>query len=192
MIGALLSLPGFVAVGLIVRAKVAPPRERAAATLARRELLTAIARRPGVTLAELRHDVPLGWGTLYHHIAHLENEGLVRTLVAGRRRIVLPAGVEEPEEASVARALLRGATAERVARFVADHPGTRVADVAAGVGESERVAYYHLRQLLDAGLVVSSSSMRRFGLRASPLLERLLGAPSAHALEAAPAPVPGP
>lgn len=159
-------------------AQLANAAEAALASEPRREILRIVEENPGITLGELKRRFPRSWGTVYHHLTRLQQAGLVRVLVAGRRRLLVAASMQADEAELNARALLRGSTVERVARIVAENPECRVAEIAERVGESPRVVYYHVKQLLDANLLESSSRTRHFGLRAAPLLLVLLGVPA--------------
>lgn len=129
---------------------------------------------PGRPLGELKEALGVGWGTLYYHVNLLERAGLVRTVVSGRRKLVFP-GVGERDPREVAgRSLLVGPTARRVARAIVERPGRSLAEVGAAAGENPRVAYYHVRRFVEAGLVSSSSRTRYAGLAPTRLLERVL------------------
>lgn len=138
-------------------------------------MLEIIEANPGIPLAALRAQLELGWGTTYHHLAKLERAGLVRALGVGRRRVVVSSSCDISDAEMRARGLLHGPTARRVAELVAGRPRTRILDISAALGESDRVIYYHVGQLLKAGLLTSGSQTRHFDLRPTPLLERLLG-----------------
>lgn len=161
----------------------APPQDTAAHPPARMALLRLIEARPGIPLTEAKGLLTLGWGTAYHHVRALERAGLIQIVTAGRRRLLVPSKSHDDEQTILAKGLLRGATARRVALFVVDHPDARIADVAAGLGESPRVVYYHAKQLHEAGLLATRLPTSHFDLHATPLLQQL--ADELRALDAA-------
>lgn len=159
----------------------------------RQQILAIVRAQPGIPIGELMGRLGIGWGTVYHHIAKLTRQGLIRTHASGRRRLIFPAPYAiEPQEAP-GFAIVRGATAQRIARSILAKPGQSVGEICQDVAESPRVVYYHVKRLLEAGLVESSSRTRHHDLRPSVRLGELL----AHIEKgeqpvAAPAPQPKP
>jgi DNA-binding transcriptional ArsR family regulator len=145
-----------------------------AGSAARARILDVVRREPGITVTRLRQKAGLGWSSLYHHLGRLESARAVTTVAAGRRRIVVLAGRDEPEATHRARALLLNATLRRLARAIAEGTGTDVHALARATRMGERTVYHHLRSLVGHGLVASSVPRRHLGLRATPLLLSLL------------------
>lgn len=138
------------------------------------EILRIIRERPGISMSELRARVSRGWGTVYYHVSRLTSSGLICVRRSGRRSVLYVTGTGRSDAEIAARALLRGTTIHRVADHVARQPHSRIRDIAESLGESERVVYYHVKQLLSRGMLTSDSGTRRFGLRATPLLVLVL------------------
>lgn len=107
-----------------------------------------VARRPGVTLSELKAEMGIGWGALYHHLAVLAQEGKVVTVTVGRRRAAFASGAES----NAAGVVLRGPTARNVALALGTAHRASPAQVATAAAVSQRVARYHLNQLAEHGL----------------------------------------
>lgn len=146
----------------------------------RARLMDLLHATPGLPLGELKENLGIGWGTLYYHVGLLERAGLLRTVVSGRRKLVFPGlGERDPREVA-GRSLLVGATARRVARAIVERPGQSLAEVGVAAGENPRVAYYHVRRFVEAGLVVSASRTRYAGLAPTRLLERILREAERH------------
>lgn len=140
----------------------------------RQQILAIVKAQPGIPIGELMSRLGIGWGTVYHHISKLTRAGLIRTHASGRRRLVFPSPFAvEPQDAP-AYAIVHGATAQRVARAIVEKPGRSITDLCAELNESARVVYYHVKRLLDAGLVTSSSKTRHNDLRGTQRLEDLL------------------
>lgn len=135
----------------------------------RAQILRLVAENPGIPVSRLRHRIPLGWGTLYHHVWKLCEARELVTVVLGRRRLLYLPGAAT-EEATRARNILEGKTANAIARIVLQSPRLSFKELVRLSGGSERSVYYHLKRLLDAGLVVSTSRTRYYGLVASPML----------------------
>lgn len=141
----------------------------------RQRIVHIVETERGVPLSVLRQRIGLGWGALYHQLRRLEESGLVTILQVGRRRFVVRAAARGADPVLAARAQLQGATARRIAELVASGAARNVSDIEAATGLSPRTIRYHLRALLDAGLVTSISRSRHYGLRATPLLLAALG-----------------
>ncbi len=163
------------------------PRTRRAG-LAQQERIVAIVRAaPGLLVGELQQRAQIGWGTLCHHLPRLVEAGRIRVVRVGRRRLVYPIEARGAAEASCADAILRGKTARRIAEAIHARPGSSVSGVAFEAGESERATYYHVRRLIQVGLVTSGSATRLKDLRPAPGLAARL---EAEAAAAAPASAP--
>jgi predicted transcriptional regulator len=149
-------------------------QERLLQSALRRQIVELVRENPGIPIGELRKRLPVGWGTLYHHLIKLERSGLLRAAVSGRRRLLYPGDAGPLGNDPDARSILRGRTAQRLARAIVARPGRSVADIVDEMAESPRVIYYHLKRMLDAGLVTSSSETRYCSLTPTPRLVSML------------------
>lgn len=129
--------------------------------------------RPGVSVTELAGSVEMTWGQLNYHLTRLADAGLLHTVKAGRHRLVFPD--KDPGETPEDRAIVLEKTARALALLIVDNPHVRATDLVRLSGESPRVVYYHVKRLLESGLVSSSSGIHHRGLVASPRLVHLLG-----------------
>ena len=139
----------------------------------RRRIVRIVREKPGITASEAQARLGIPLGTFYHHLNLLRKNGLVQAHFVGRRCSLYPPGASEALDAA-ARSLLRGNAVRAVARAIADRPGGSVADAAEHSDKALRTVYHHVEQLIDAGLVDSSAPMRRYNLRPTPRLLRLL------------------
>ena len=139
----------------------------------RLRILQIVYERPGVSVTELAQRLEMTWGQLNYHLTRLASAGLLHTVKAGRHRLVFPE--KEPAETPEDRALLLERTARALALLIVDNPQVTVTDLVRLSGETPRVVYYHVKRLLDAGLVTSSSGIHHRGLAASARLVHLLG-----------------
>lgn len=138
----------------------------------RMRIVQRVLDRPGSSMSELSDALSMSWTQLHYHVTRLEHAGVVRTAKAGRRRLVFPA--LEADEAPDDRALVMERTARALAMLIAENPRCSVNDLVRLSEETPRVVYYHVKRLLESGLVTSSSTTRHRGLAATPRLLRLL------------------
>lgn len=137
----------------------------------RSALLASLVDHPGLPLAKAKERLGVGWGTIYHHVARLERSGAIRSIVQGRRRLLVLGGA--PEAEAVARfALLEGMTARLLAEAILAQPGIGLRELARRSGVSERATYYHLKRLTEAGLVTTRKNGRYDSLEAAGDLVR--------------------
>lgn len=148
--------------------------ERSLRSPVRRKMLDIIMAERGITVRDLARRAGTTWPNAKYHVVRLENAGLVRSIVLGRRRLVFSADDMTGADVAEARMLLAQPSARRIAAFLVDHPGVGLAELLAGTGLSQRAVYYHLKKFLDAGLVEHSNEARYRGLRPTPLLYRAL------------------
>lgn len=160
------ALGGFLAWVTRVESKVLESPERLG-------ILRLVYERPGISVTDLASRLSMTWGQLNYHLLRLAAAGLLHTVKAGRHRLVFPEreSVETPED----RAIVLEKTARALALLIVGNPHVSVTDLVRMSGESPRVVYYHVKKLLDAGLVSSASGIHHRGLTASPRLVHLLG-----------------
>lgn len=149
-------------------------REHPLKSQVRQKILTIVNARHGISMSSLKQEVELGWGALYHQVRRLEEAGLLTTISAGRRRIVVPTTESASPQIVSARALLAGTTILAAAELIASGQVRNVNDAARSLGMSKRATSYHIRNLLSHGLVESTSRTRYVNLRPTTLLLRLL------------------
>lgn len=130
----------------------------------RQEILQRAKARPGMPLTELRAQLGVGWGALYHHLRKLSAAGLIEVHTVGRLNLLYLKGAHQSQQAQ-ALALLRGTTAHRIAEAVIAQPGCSVRDLVERTGDSPRAVYYHVKRLVDAGLLTSPSRFRHVDLQ---------------------------
>jgi DNA-binding transcriptional ArsR family regulator len=141
----------------------------------RARILEIVAASPGLPVGALLEGTQLGWGTLYHHLAKLAKSRSVQVVRVGRRRLVYPMREGGVVEMAPGDALLRGQTVRRIALAIEATPGRGIAEIAAQVEQSPRVTYYHVRRLIEAGIVASSAAKRHRDLAPTPRLREILG-----------------
>ena len=133
----------------------------------RLSLLRLVLASPGISLRDASRRLQMNWASVKYHAMRLESAGLIHSRTVGRHRICYPSNGTD-DEIVEARGILSEGTARRIAAFIVEHPGTRISDVIRGTGESQRVVYYHLKRLVEAGLVSMGERARYRGLIATP------------------------
>lgn len=139
-----------------------------------KEILDLVRKTPGLPVGELVKRLGLGSGTIHYHLERLADQRLIRTVVAGRRRLVFPVDRDADARDAKALSLVRGRTSRLVAEAILAQPTCSIVDVVNATGESARAVYYHVKLLKNAGLVLSASSKRYRALKAAPHLASIL------------------
>lgn len=148
-------------------------KEKLLASPARRRIYDAIRAEPGLSMSELARRVDLSWTGAALHVDQLEQAGLTRSVLGGRRRALFATNIPlsiAPE----APALLAEPACRAVALAIIDRPGMRVWELCEEIGTSERSAYHHVLRLTKAGLIASTNARLYQGLTATTELLALL------------------
>lgn len=144
-------------------------------------LLAHIRAQSGAPVGRIIERSQLAAGTAYYHLARLEQEGQIRTIVAGRRRLVFLASDVALLQMDVqSLSLLSGATARTIAQALADHAPMSIIRLIAVVRESPRSVYYHVKRFKSAGLIETSAPRRYGDLTPTPKLRLLLSVVTAE------------
>lgn len=152
--------------GTVTPEKTAPLSARG------RRLLHYVRRNPGAVLRDLREMSGLGWGTFYLVLHELEEARLVRTKRQGRARFVYPAEMRIPREPQADHL---APSTRRVALHIIRRPGMDMHLLMEEAGLSTRMAYHHVRRLVEGGFVETEAEGKYRGLRPTAKLFRLLG-----------------
>jgi len=159
---------------LMARFSRPPTRERLLQSPQRQRILDHVEADPGLTLGDLKARVGVGWGTLYHHVERMSEAALLRSVVVGRRHVVFPAASPRDDVEAAMCGILRGKTALRLAVALTARPRQSILDLSTSLGLSPRAVYYHVKRMVDAGLLTSSSPTRHFNLIPHPRLQVML------------------
>ena len=111
------------------------------------KLLRRIRRRPGIALAELKLVTERSGFFLATQLRALERMGMIRSIRDGRRQrfyYVVPNDGDQSRAEELRRSILR---------LVDYTPGMTEAQIARSLGLSQQLTNYHLRRLVDAGLL---------------------------------------
>ncbi|MHB8633816.1 MAG: winged helix-turn-helix transcriptional regulator [Thermoplasmatota archaeon] len=118
----------------------------------RSDIVARVAGRPGVTMMDLRAELGIAWGTLVHHVRLLETHGALVSVRQGPRRLLYAANTPEAR-ARIDLALLRNATAQRIATLVQASPGIHQGALCLELEVAASAASKHLARFEAAGLV---------------------------------------
>ena len=127
----------------------------------RGEIYAYVRLNPGDTYADIKRNLGLSTGPLTYHLAVLEREELIRSVLRGSRKLFYPRDVQIPENGGGLHALQT-----RILTALREDPGIAVNELAAALGVSRQVALYHVRKLVRADLARLERRVR--GLRAFP------------------------
>lgn len=137
--------------------------------LTRERLVYLIGVMPGVHVRLAARVLGVGIGTVVHHIRTLLEERRLRKERDGRYVRLYPTSSKGSVSKDLAKRYwkLRN-PAERILRALAREP-LRLVEVAARVGVSKQLAYYHLNRMAEEGLVAKRrhEGTRRYALALS-------------------------
>jgi len=114
------------------------------------KLLRRIRRHPGIALAELKLVTGRSGFFLATQLRALERMGMIKSIRDGRRRrfyYVVPNDGDQSRAEELRRSIVR---------LVDYTPGMTEAQIARSLGLSQQLTNYHLRRLVDAGLLSRS------------------------------------
>lgn len=157
----------------MARGEIGQPQRRTLRSPIRMQVYSLVQKHSGLTVHQLARKLSLTWGTVHYHVARLQAAGLVVSRRIGRSRVIL--AKDGPQDGLAdALAILHEETARRIALTIVENPHRGVLEVMDAAGVSQRVAYYHVKRLLRAGLIASVSPTNHRGLVATPKLFRAL------------------
>src|SRR5687767_757500 len=107
ILGAAALGPGLLVAVPLVGRLAGQEQERLLQSALRRQIVEMVRDNPGIPIGELMKRLPVGWGTLYHHLIKLERSGLLRAAVSGRRRLLYPGDAGPLGNDPDARSILR-------------------------------------------------------------------------------------
>ena len=147
---ALLNL--FIALPLYTRLK----RDHLMDHVHRAKLAKFIEASPGTHFSEIKRKLDLHNGVLAYHIKALEREGVIISKMDGQYRRFYPVTMSVPKKE------IEDLTWHQLAILdvVRKRPGIRQKEIAEQMGESKQVVNYHLRGLVEMGIVLKEEEGR--------------------------------
>jgi len=119
----------------------------------RQGIFEAIKADPGMSASALAKHFDISWGTTMYHLEVLEQTRLVSSLREGRYRRYFVNGAELDGASKETVAILCNETTAQVADAVHTTPGATQKEVARAVGLTPQALHWHMRRLVEAGLV---------------------------------------
>ncbi len=116
----------------------------------RRRIYETVKKNPGIHLRELQRLTGLAMGQLEYHISLLERVGLIRSQKQGRYRRYFPA---DSEEDPALIGIVRSKVDRAILLFLLGVPQASHEEIARAVGISPSTLTWHMRRLMEAGLV---------------------------------------
>jgi predicted transcriptional regulator len=102
-------------------------------------------------------------GTFAYHLHVLEKEGFIRSAMYGARRCFFPADMRIPEQETALKAGQR-----LIVEKILEKPGISQKEIANSLGVSSATVSYHIKGLLEMGLVETE----RMGMRLKYYINR--------------------
>ncbi len=122
-----------------------------------------ILANPGDHYNAIQKALNISNGTFAYHLHVLEKEGYIKSIKDGLKRCFFPAGVKIPQKGRTLRAGQR-----IIIEKILEEPGLSQKDIAIAIGVSPSTVSYHLKDLLEMGVVETE----RLGMRQKYYINR--------------------
>lgn len=127
----------------------------------RSDVFELIRANPGINVSEISRRLDVAWGTATHHLQKLRAERLVGIRVVGHQKCYFPnGGTYTPHEMDVMGAVKNG-TARKIAEFLSQRGPLCHNEVSQGLDLSPALVTFHMKKLVDAGVVGRQREGRR-------------------------------
>lgn len=123
-------------------------------TEVRRNLYEYIDECPGSHLREIARELDLKPSNAAWHLRKLEQTNLVRSRYIGGKKVyyLVDGGIELRKQA-VAEAILKNKNAREIMRYLQEHPGKHLLEIAHALHLNHHVVKWHLKKMHQAELV---------------------------------------
>ncbi len=150
-----------------------PDRESGVLRLAtRRRIYESARRNAGQHLRGIQRLTGLPFGSVSYHLSYLVRHGLLRAEKEGKALRYFP--VESSSGDQELLMLLRQQSVRAILLFVFSHEGCTQQEIAASVELSASTVTWHLKKLLDAGVVTMVRSGKFHSYRLAVPRERIM------------------
>ncbi|MBW3582008.1 MAG: winged helix-turn-helix transcriptional regulator [Euryarchaeota archaeon] len=158
--------------GLLLFSRVS--RSKALEHDARSEIYELVKGNPGISAHEVVERLGLGWSTVTYHMGVLERTELVVAHKEGRHRRYFDrtSGLFANGRKKVV-SVLKNETSARIAEAVRDRPGLVQRRIAEEFGLAPSSVNWHIKRLVESGLVVKERAARAMALRPGPAWDKL-------------------
>lgn len=150
----------------------------------RAQVFQVIQGNPGIHASGLARQVGVGWGTITHHLEKLEKGHLVAIRKINNQKCFFENGGAVSRLDMTVAGAVKGDTASDIAGYVLGHPMTSQKDMAASLGISPALVSFHVKKLVNLGVLDKVRHGKETLLTTSEALRRVLAAeksPVAHA-----------
>jgi DNA-binding transcriptional ArsR family regulator len=118
----------------------------------RRKILEFITDHPGVHLREVCRALALGMGDVQYHIRRLERDGRITSARRGLYKFFYPADLFGERQRELL-SMLSLETPRELLLSIIERPGSTQIELAAATGVSQPTASWHLKRLVELGIV---------------------------------------
>lgn len=117
-----------------------------------RRILEYVSSHPGVYLREICRELGLAMGAVQYHVRRLERDGRITSARRGLRRFFYPANLFGERQREVL-SILSLDTPRELLLNILENPKSTHAELAAAAHVSAPTASWHLKRMVDAGIV---------------------------------------
>ena len=100
----------------------------------------------------------VGWGTIVHHLDKLEKGRLVTARRVNNQKCFFEDGGKVSRQDMAVAGAVRGDSASLITAYVTAHPMTSQKAMAAEIGISPALVSFHVKRLVDAGVLEKARS----------------------------------
>jgi len=125
----------------------------------RKNLYNYIDEYPGSHLREIARELDLKPSNAAWHLRKLEQTNLIRSRNIGGKRVyyLVEGGVEARREA-IAEAVLKNKNAQSIMKFLQNHPGKHLLEIANALNLNHHTVKWHIKKLYMAELIDGDTS----------------------------------
>lgn len=122
---------------------------------ARNNVYEHVRANPGAHPSGIASALHLGWGTVVYHLARLEETQLVTCKAAHHRKCYFVVGSDMNSDARSAVAAMAHEKAKLIVQTIRNAPGITQKNMAEKVGMSQALASWHVKRLVESGVVLT-------------------------------------
>lgn len=119
----------------------------------RSTIFETIRTNPGIHVSALSRAVDAGWGTTVHHLRKLQEKEMVAVRLVNNQKCFFENGGSYGRSTWEQISELKNPTAQRVARFVLDHPLQPLTGVSDALQISPSLVSHHVSKMVKAGIL---------------------------------------
>ncbi len=151
----------------------------------RAQIFDVIKTHPGIHASQLAREMEVGWGTITHHLDKLQRGQMVTTRRVNNQKCFFEQGGDISRADMQIASALKGDTASSIAAFVQAQPMTSQKTMAEALGISPALASFHVKKLVNLGvldkirhgketLLTTSDGLRRVMASSDPVVSAAL------------------